>query len=119
MEDNMNVKDLMIIFSIMLIGIIMFLSLSCANDKIGPNGQIVFNNMQKGGQVWQVKNYILNHSRDPDSVVFESWYKLKELDGGDGYQVSVNVRGKNGFGGYTKQKMTFILDDTGQVLLKY
>ncbi len=66
------------------------------------------------GSVYQVKAYLQNHLRDPDSYQPISWSKVRRENGAN--VVAHRYRSKNGFGGYVIEERTFVLDDSGTVI---
>jgi hypothetical protein len=72
------------------------------------------------GSVSQVKKYLENNLRDPESIKYAEWSKLiptgSDTTHPSGYVVRCKYRAKNGFGGYVLSNDVFILDSTGNVV---
>ncbi len=66
------------------------------------------------GSVHQVQTYLQANLRDPDSYQSIDWGKVRQQEGH--YVVSHRYRAKNGFGGYSVEEKTFVLDSAGQVI---
>ena len=66
------------------------------------------------GSVLEVKWWLKDHLRDPDSLVIEGWSKVVSTS--KGYEVRCLYRSKNGFGGYVRTSQVFTLDTSGQVI---
>lgn len=66
------------------------------------------------GSVAPVKRWIKRHAKDPESIEFIEWSKLKPTI--KGYEVTVKYRAKNSFGAYVIDRQTFLLDNAGNVL---
>jgi hypothetical protein len=65
------------------------------------------------GSVYQVKRYLKNNLKDPDSYQSIEWGPVSKKDGG--YMVRHKYRAKNSFGGYDVQDQIFMLDSEGNV----
>ncbi len=66
-----------------------------------------------------VEDFIKNrYLRDPDSYQSIKWYKVEKNDNGT-FQVTHTFRAKNGFGGYSEQTLTFIIDKSGSKVTSY
>jgi len=65
------------------------------------------------GSVYEVKTFLENHLKDPDSVEYIDWYKpsLKEHNGDEYWGVKVKYRAKNSFGGYVVNTQLFLIKD--------
>ncbi len=61
-----------------------------------------------------VKRYLRDVAKDPSSLKFESWSKVY-FNENDGYVVKCVFRGKNSFGGYTRETSWFVIRN-GQVV---
>lgn len=61
-----------------------------------------------------VKRYLREIAKDPGSLKFESWSKIY-FNENDGYVVKCVFRGKNSFGGYTREANWFVIRH-GQVV---
>lgn len=70
------------------------------------------------GSVWQVKRWMQDNLKDPDSVQFMGWSGVTEAKEG-GYLVTCKYRAKNSFGGYAIEKTTFHLDSQGNVTMAF
>jgi len=60
------------------------------------------------GTVYCIERYIESIAKDPDSLVFEKW-SGPELVEKEGWIVLCQFRGKNGFGGYTRETKMFTI----------
>jgi len=69
---------------------------------------------QYDGSVSQVKYWLREHLKDPDSVQYIDWSTVKTLDDGQ-YAVFVKYRAKNSFGGYVIEQRLFMFDPKGSV----
>lgn len=61
-----------------------------------------------------VKRYLRDVAKDPGSLEFDSWSKIY-FNENDGYVVKCVFRGKNSFGGYTREANWFVIRH-GQVV---
>jgi hypothetical protein len=66
------------------------------------------------GSVSQVKYWLREYLKDPDSVQYIDWSTVKTLDDGQ-HAVLVKYRAKNSFGGYVIEQRLFVLDQKGVV----
>ena len=66
------------------------------------------------GSVWQVKKYLKEKLKDPDSYESIEWGTVIEKN--DVYQVRHKYRAKNSFGGYVIEECLFTLDKEGNVI---
>lgn len=67
------------------------------------------------GSVYQVKKYLKNNLKDPDSYESIEWSKvLKNNDGT--YSVRHKYRARNSFGGMVIENWIFTLDENGNVI---
>ncbi len=74
----------------------------------------VVENSAWDGSVRQVKKYLEQNLKDPDSYQSIEWSKVAKTDGG-GFMVRHKYRAKNGFGGYAIEEQIFVLDAQGNV----
>ncbi len=74
----------------------------------------VVENSAWDGSVFQVKSWLKDNAKDPDSIEFIEWSKVKPVGNG-GFMVRAKYRGKNSFGGYTIENKVFFLDASGNV----
>ena len=72
-------------------------------------------NSEWDGSVYQVKRYLKNTLRDPDSYQSIKWGTVREQNDGS-YAVWHKFRAKNAFGGYVIYWMSFTLDSEGNVI---
>lgn len=66
------------------------------------------------GSVSQVKSYLKNHLKDPDSYESIEWSVIKKSS--NGYSVRHKYRAKNSFGGYVVENKVFYMDSDGNVI---
>ncbi len=66
------------------------------------------------GSVSQVKQWLMDNAKDPDSLQFIEWSPVETLP--SGFAVRVKYRAKNSFGGYVVENKLFIMDSSGVVL---
>lgn len=79
--------------------------------------EVVYNSSWDGS-VRQVKDYLKNNLKDPDSYEGIEWSNVvKQGDGS--FRVRHKYRAKNGFGGYVIENKVFVLDDNGNVIGLY
>jgi len=69
------------------------------------------------GSVYCVKQYLKSVAKDPDSLVFEKWGQVAYNDK-DGWIVWCDFRGKNSFGGYTRDIKWFVIRHNNVVAVK-
>jgi hypothetical protein len=98
-----------------LVIVAIFVALMIFANKNEPSNpaHAVVENSQWDGSVRQVKDWLKEHVRDPDSLEYVEWSPL--VKNGDGYTVRVKYRAKNGFGGYEVEERVFSLDQAGNV----
>jgi uncharacterized membrane protein YvbJ len=77
-----------------------------------PKKDIVYND-DYDASVRQIKEYLNATLRDPSSVEYVNWSKVKH-EGSD-YYVRCKFRAKNGFNGYNIENKVFFIDSTGKV----
>lgn len=63
------------------------------------------------GAVPVVRDYILAHLKNPDSIRWEQWGKLNKTC--DGYLIFVRFRAENSFGGNVMSMQVFEIDKSG------
>jgi len=80
------------------------------NQPTGP----VYNNGWDGS-VRQVKQWLKDNLKDPDSFVAIEWSPVQKTADG-GYLVRCKYRAKNSFGGYDVSNQIFYMDSEGNVL---
>ncbi len=80
----------------------------------------VVENSSWDSSVSQVKHYLKNNLKDPDSVQYIEWSNVKKdttlLNGRATYAVRCKYRAKNSFGGYVISNSLFYLDSNGNVV---
>ena len=67
------------------------------------------------GSVSQVKSWLKDNLKDPDSLDFIEWSTVSKTSTG-GCMVRVKYRAKNSFGGYVVDNKVFFLSSGGTVL---
>jgi hypothetical protein len=75
----------------------------------------VVENSAWDGSVRQVKRYLDQNLKDPDSYQGIEWSNVVKTDDGR-FMVRHKYRAKNGFGGYSIEEQIFILDAQGNVV---
>lgn len=81
-----------------------------------PKRAVVFNS-EWDGSVRQVKRYLLNQLKDPDSFEAIDWSPVKQIDRPDAkFMVRCQYRAKNSYGGYVVSNQLFYLDGKGNVV---
>ncbi|WP_455662640.1 hypothetical protein [Pradoshia sp.] len=80
--------------------------------EIKKNG-VKVENSAWDSSVSQVKEYLMEYLKDPDSYESIGWSDVKEHD--NGYTVRHIYRAKNSFGGYVRSDNLFYLDLQGNV----
>jgi len=76
--------------------------------------ETVYNSPWGGGKVWQVKSWLKDNLKDPDSYEGIEWGKVIKQD--SEYVVLHEYRAKNSLGGYVISKKLFRLDENGNVI---
>ncbi len=66
------------------------------------------------GSVYQVKSYLENVLKDPDSFEAIEWSTVQNVD--TGYMVRCKYRARNSYGGYVIENKIFILNKSGNVI---
>ncbi len=84
------------------------------NCKIIKEEEIVYNS-PLDGSVYQAKNYLKKHLKDPDSYQSDSWGQVIRASDGS-FTVWNRFRSKNSFGGYVIDEIWFHLDKNGNVI---
>jgi len=82
-------------------------------ERFGPPPE----NSAWDGSVLCVKQYLRSVAKDPDSLVFERWGEIAHNDK-DGWLVWCDFRGKNSFGGYTRDIKWFVIRHNKVVAVK-
>lgn len=100
-----------------VIYIISQLSPKNSNDKSSSSSSTkeVVENSAWDGSISQVKSWLKNNLRDPDSLQFIEWSPAQKLNDGS-FMVRTKFRAKNGFGGYEVNNKLFHLDSSGNVI---
>jgi hypothetical protein len=100
-------------------GIVLILRISLGimdqkqDGPLSPHpAQTVYNDGWDGA-VRQVKGYLKENLKDPDSLQFIEWGKV--VTEGSGYAIRCKYRAKNSFGGYEIEHTLFRLNSAGQV----
>jgi hypothetical protein len=70
---------------------------------------------ESDGSVWQVRSWLNNNAKDPESIEYITWYPLQKTNDG-GFSVRVKYRAKNSFGGYVIEEKNFFLNSSGTVI---
>lgn len=86
-----------------------------SNSIIGSSQSVAVINSGWDGSVWQVKKWMKNNLKDPDSLQFIEWSPVAKDNKGD-YWVRCKYRAKNSFGGYAIENTAFHLDSQGNVI---
>ena len=104
------------IFSVGCLGLILLVIIWVIIGEVagdgGSGGSVIQSSWD--GSVSQVKAWLKENAKDPDSIQFIEWSPLEKVE--SGYRVRVKYRGKNGFGGYEIEEKVFIMDLRGNVL---
>jgi hypothetical protein len=106
-----------LVIAAIFIVLIIIVQLSTKNEPSNkeppkpPNAVVA--NSPWDGSVSQVKDWLKEHLRDPDSLEFADWSPVVKT--ANGYRVRVKYRAKNGFGGYEVEERFFTLDEAGNV----
>ncbi|MBV9991314.1 MAG: zinc ribbon domain-containing protein [Alphaproteobacteria bacterium] len=74
----------------------------------------IVENSEWDGSVFQVKEWLNENLKDPDSLEFINWSPVQKTK--TGYMVRAKYRAKNSFGGYVIENKIFILDSSGHVV---
>ena len=82
-------------------------------DKVQQKAGVKVENSSIDGSVSQVKRYLKNNLKDPDSYEGIEWSDVVETD--NGYTVRHKYRAKNSLGGYVVENQIFYLDLQGNV----
>lgn len=82
--------------------------------KKPPKPQKVVYNSPWNGSVYQVKDYLEEHLKDPDSFDAIEWSGVNEVS--DGYIVRLKYRARNSLGGMIISNQIFNMDKTGKVI---
>lgn len=98
-----------VIIIAIVIGIV-FLFKMCS----GGNGEVVYNNNWDHG-VWQVRSYLRENLKDPQSYDGIEWSDVIKAENGT-YMVRHKYRAKNSFGGYVVEEKIFVLSKDGEVM---
>lgn len=85
-----------------------------AQERYENGGTVKVENSVIDGSVSQVKKYIKQTLKDPDSYKSIEWSKVKETN--NGYEVQHRYRAKNSFGGYVIEEHIYYLDFQGNVI---
>jgi len=88
----------------MMMVIVMLLAASTAYG-------LTVENDPETGVVKQVDDWFQKNLKDPDSLQYITWYKVKRE--GDAFLVRVRYRAKNGFGGYNIEESLCIFTPSG------
>lgn len=80
----------------------------------GSTTSEIVSNSAWDGSVYQVKNYLRNILKDPDSFEAIEWSPVQNTD--TGYMVRCKYRAKNSYGGYVIENKIFILNKPGNVI---
>jgi RNA polymerase subunit RPABC4/transcription elongation factor Spt4 len=90
-----------------------FISSDSSNNRtISKN--IVYNS-ELDGSVEQVKSWLQENLKDPDSLQFIEWSPVQKIYDGR-FMVRVKYRAKNSFGGYVIENKIFSLDSSGNLV---
>lgn len=110
-------KSSKIILVIIFLGIV--ISLYGHKDKNGDGDisspQEVVYNSKWDGSVSQVKTYLRDNLKDPDSFQAIEWSPVSKTEKGD-FIVRCKYRAKNSFGGYVVSNQLFCLSSNGDVI---
>lgn len=82
-------------------------------DKVQQKAGVKVENSSIDGSVSQVKRYLKNNLKDPNSYESIEWSNVVETD--NGYTVRHKYRAKNSMGGYVIENQIFYLDFQGNV----
>ena len=82
-------------------------------DKVQKKAGVKVENSSIDGSVSQVKRYLKNNLKDPNSYESIEWSNVVETD--NGYTVRHKYRAKNSMGGYVVENQIFYLDFQGNV----
>lgn len=85
-----------------------------AQPKPAPQPAAVVVNSPWDGSVRQVKDFLRQNLKDPDSFEALSWGKVADI--GDGYTVWVKYRANNSFGGKVIEAQWFRLNRNGRIV---
>lgn len=89
-------------------------SSSKTNTSSSKTSEIVVNS-EWDASVYQVKNYLKENLKDPDSYQSIEWSKVVKNSDGT-FVVRHKFRAKNGFGGYGIENKIFKLNSSGIVI---
>ncbi len=67
------------------------------------------------GSVSQVKSWMNSHIKDPDSLEYIFWSKVKKIEKNGTFKVRVKYRAKNSFGGFVVEDKIFSISASGLV----
>lgn len=98
-----------------LIAIAIIIVLVIIGNLSDDNTSATVRNSGYDASVHQVKSYVKQNLRDPDSYQSIEWSAVQTKTNG-GYYVRHKYRAKNGFGGYVIENKIFHLDNQGNVI---
>lgn len=95
--------------------VLIVIGLFSKKDEPSNSARAAVENSQWDRSVSQVKQWLNENTRDPESLQFIEWSPVMKT--GNGYTVRVKFRTKNGFGGYDEPEQRFFtLDQAGNVI---